>query len=57
MDSDEYNRLREACLVMARQPNVPDLQARWLALAKTSLELAKNDSGKTSLRHRHFSSK
>jgi hypothetical protein len=55
MGSDEYSRLREACLAMARQPNMLDLQARWLALAQTSLELAKNNSDKKqcSRRFRH----
>jgi hypothetical protein len=48
MSSDQYSLLCEACLVMARQPNTPDLQARWLALAQTSSKLAKNDSDKKS---------
>jgi hypothetical protein len=38
--SDEYSRLHEACLVMARQP---DLRARWIALAQASSKLG-NDS-------------
>jgi hypothetical protein len=42
--SDEYSRLHEACLVMARQPdNEPDLRARWIALAQASSKLG-NDS-------------
>jgi hypothetical protein len=41
MHSDDYNRLHEACLVMARQPDVPDdVQARWLVMAKASFTLA-----------------
>jgi hypothetical protein len=48
MSSDQYSLLCEACLVVARQPNTPDLQARWLALAQTSSKLAKNDSDKKS---------
>jgi hypothetical protein len=49
MSSDEYRRLSEACLIMARQPNVPDVQARWLVLAQTSSKLA-NDSCQKLLR-------
>jgi hypothetical protein len=40
MSSDEYSRLHEACLVMARQPSVPGVQARWLVMAKASFTLA-----------------
>jgi hypothetical protein len=40
MHSDEYGRLHKACLVMARQPNVPGVQARWLVMAEASFKLA-----------------
>jgi hypothetical protein len=53
MSSDEYSRLREACLVMSRQPNVPDVQARWVALARTSSGLANDaDEKRRSMRLR-----
>ena len=40
MLSDEYSRLYAACLVMARQPDLPDVQARWRVMAQSSLDLA-----------------
>ena len=40
MRFDEYCRLYEACLVMARQPDLPGVQARWLVIAEASLDLA-----------------
>ena len=40
MLSNDYSRLHAACLVMARQPNLPGVQARWLVMAETSLDLA-----------------
>jgi hypothetical protein len=40
MHPDEYCRLYAACLVMARQPDLPDVQARWLVMAQASLDLA-----------------
>ena len=40
MSSDEYCRLHEACLVMARQPDLPGVQARWFVMAEASLDLA-----------------
>ena len=40
MLSDEYSRLYAACLVMARQPDLPDVQARWRVMAQASLDLA-----------------
>jgi hypothetical protein len=43
MRTDEYRRLHAACLAMAQQCNLPDLQARWLAMAKTWSNLA-NDT-------------
>ena len=52
MSSDEYSRLHEACLVMARQPIEPDLRARWIALAQASSKLANNtDKKRRSVRH------
>jgi hypothetical protein len=33
MHSDEHRRLHAVCLTMAQQSNLPDLRARWLALA------------------------
>jgi hypothetical protein len=33
MSQDEYRRLHAACLDMARQSIVPDVRARWLAMA------------------------
>jgi hypothetical protein len=33
MQSDEYRRLYAVCLTMAEQSNLPDVRARWLALA------------------------
>jgi hypothetical protein len=33
MSYDEYRRLHTACLDMARQSSVPELRARWLAMA------------------------
>ena len=40
MVSDDYSRLHAACLVMAGQPNLPGVQARWLVMAEASLDLA-----------------
>lgn len=40
MLSDDYSRLHAACLVMARQPNLPGVQARWFVIAEASLDLA-----------------
>jgi hypothetical protein len=40
MGFDEYSRLHAACLVMARQPALPGVQARWLVMAEASLDLA-----------------
>jgi hypothetical protein len=34
MQPDEYRRLHATCLQMAEQSNLPDVRARWLALAK-----------------------
>jgi hypothetical protein len=38
MCPDEYRRLHAACLVMARQSKLPQVQARWLVMAQASLE-------------------
>ena len=54
MHSDEYRRLHAVCLTMAQQSNLPDLRARWLALA-TGYEDLLWDSGaseRQSKRHR-----
>lgn len=40
MRFDEYCRLYEACLVMARQPDLPGVQTRWFVMAEASLDLA-----------------
>ena len=40
MHPEEYCRLYAACLVMARQPDLPDVQPRWLVMAQASLDLA-----------------
>jgi hypothetical protein len=40
MQLDEYCRLYAACLVSARQPDLPGVQARWLVMAQASLDLA-----------------
>ena len=42
MSSDKYRRIHLACLDMAKQSSVPDAQARWLAMATASLNLATN---------------
>jgi hypothetical protein len=50
MLSDDYSRLHAACLVMARQPDLPDVQARWLVMAQASLDL-ENIVGDKKRRH------
>jgi hypothetical protein len=40
MGSDEYRRLRAAFLTMAQQSDLPNVQARWLALAQACFSLA-----------------
>jgi hypothetical protein len=40
MLSDDYSRLHAACLVMARQYDLPGVQARWRVMAQASLDLA-----------------
>jgi hypothetical protein len=42
MHSDEYSRLRAACVAMAEQGGLPDARARWLKLAETCFSLAKD---------------
>ena len=37
---DRYHRMHAACLAMARQSNLPDEQARWLALSQECYERA-----------------
>ena len=37
---DRYHRMQAACLAMARQSNLPDEQARWLALSQECWERA-----------------
>jgi hypothetical protein len=37
---DEYRRLHAACIDMASQSNMPDLRARWLAMADVWLRRA-----------------
>jgi len=40
MTYDEYRRLHLACLDMARQTSLPDVRARWLAMADAWLKAA-----------------
>ena len=40
MLSNDYSRLHAACLVMARQYDLPGIQARWLVMAQASRDLA-----------------
>jgi len=40
MRSDEYHRLHAVCLDMAKQSTLPDVQARWQAIADEWLKLA-----------------
>ena len=42
MDSDEYRRLHAAFAALAEQSNIPDVRARWIALARASSDLAKD---------------
>jgi rubrerythrin len=42
MDSEEYRRLYAAFAALAQQSNVPDVRARWIALARASSDLAKD---------------
>jgi hypothetical protein len=37
---DRYHRMQAACLAMARQSNLPDERARWLALSQECRERA-----------------
>ena len=48
MSYDEYCRLHMACLDMARQASLPDVRARWLAMADAWLKVA------TDLRERSY---
>jgi hypothetical protein len=40
MRVDEYRRLHSICLDMAKQPSVPEVRARWLAMAAHCMKLA-----------------
>ena len=40
MLSNDYSRLHATCLVMARQYDLPGIQARWLVMAEASRDLA-----------------
>jgi hypothetical protein len=40
MRRDEYCRLHEACLAMARQAESPEVKVRWLAMAEVWLKQA-----------------
>jgi hypothetical protein len=42
MHSDEYRRLHAACLTMADQSKLPEVQARWRTLAQSCSSLAKD---------------
>ena len=42
MDSDEFRRLHAAFAALAEQSNIPDVRARWIALARASSDLAKD---------------
>ena len=47
MSHDEYRRLHAACIAMARQSSLPDIQARWLAMSAALLERAADDQHET----------
>jgi hypothetical protein len=40
MRADEYLRLQVACVTMARQSQLPDVQARWAKLADAAAFVA-----------------
>jgi hypothetical protein len=40
MSYDEYRRLHVACLDMAKQASVPEMRARWRAMAESWLRRA-----------------
>ena len=40
MTSERYRRLHAACLAMAQQSDLPDIQARWLKLAEAWFNVA-----------------
>ena len=44
MHTDDYRRLYATCLTMAEQSNLPDVRARWLALAKDCKDLLASSS-------------
>jgi hypothetical protein len=49
---DRYHRMQAACLAMARQSNVLDEQARWLALSQECWERAAELDRQSKLRLR-----
>ena len=40
MNYEEYRRLHLACLDMARQTGLPEVRARWLAMADAWLKIS-----------------
>jgi hypothetical protein len=52
MHSEEYRRVRAACVAMAEQSGLPDARARWLKLAETCFSLAKDQPDDRSGRER-----
>jgi hypothetical protein len=52
MHSDEYRRVRAACVAMAEQCGLPDARARWLKLAETCFSLAKDQPDERNGRER-----
>jgi hypothetical protein len=52
MTSERYRRLHAACLAMAQQSDLPEIQARWLRLAEAWFNVATGvDDTKPSSRH------
>jgi hypothetical protein len=45
--SQDYHRLHIACLAMAKQSTLPDVQARWLAMANEWLKLAAEEGSRS----------
>jgi hypothetical protein len=46
MRHDEYRRLHAACLAMAKQSTLPDVRARWQAMADAWLKLAAEEGSR-----------
>ena len=42
MRSEGYRRLHRVCLDMAQQPELLDVQARWLTVARASLDRSRD---------------